>query len=306
MAISGPHVKADEAPASGPQLPNALPGETFRVDGLHCTVAGRGPPLLLVHSINAVSSSAEVRPLFERFSATHTVFAPDLPGFGQSDRSDQRYDARVMTDALHTVSAAIRKRCGTGAIDALAVSTSCEFLARAAVEQSASWHRLAFVSPTGLSGSRPRRGPPGSTRGLPRLHAVLSNPLWAESLYRGLTRPAVIRYFLQKTWGSKAIDETLWAYDVLTARQPGARFAPLYFLSGNFFSADIHAVYEAVSQPVWMSHGVRGDFTDFRQQGRLALRSKWTVTAFATGALPYFEEPAGFAKALAGFLAAEM
>ena len=59
--------------------------------------------------------------------------AVDLPGFGDSLRSDRVYNPRLMTDALHTVAAQIRQRCGTAApLDALALSLSCEFLARAA------------------------------------------------------------------------------------------------------------------------------------------------------------------------------
>jgi len=91
------------------------------------------------------------------------------------------------------------------------------------------------------------------------------------------------------------------AYDVLTARQPGARFAPLDFLSGALFSQDIHTVYEAVSQPVWMSHGVRGDFKDFRKKALVHDRGNWQTTAFETGALPYFEQSAEFCRELDAF-----
>lgn len=35
---------------------------------------------------------------------------------------------------------------------------------------------------------------------------------------------------------------------MLTARQPGARFAPLHFLSGGLFSNDIHLIHEADEQ----------------------------------------------------------
>ena len=208
-----------------------------------------------------------------------------------------------MTDSLHLLAREVQKRCGTAPIDALAVSLGCEFLARAAIECPAMWGRLALVSPTGLNGTRPRRGPSGSTLYKPWLHALLSAKPWGQALYRGLTKPSVIRYFLQRTWGSKAIDETLWAYDVLTARQPGARFAQLDFLSGALFSQDIHTVYEAVSQPVWMSHGVRGDFKDFRKKALVHDRGNWQTTAFETGALPYFEQSAEFCRELDAFLA---
>jgi pimeloyl-ACP methyl ester carboxylesterase len=207
-----------------------------------------------------------------------------------------------MTDALHAVATQIRRRCGPGPIDALAVSLGCEFLARAAVEQPARWGRIGLVSPTGLKGGNPRRGPPGSTRDMPLLHRALSVPLWSQALFSGLTRPAVVRYFLEKTFGGKRIDETMWAYAVQTARQPGARHAPLQFLSGGLFSADILNVYEAIKQPVWMSHGVRGDFTDYRGQTLLAGRPNWRFSEFDTGALPYFERPAEFFAACDAFL----
>jgi pimeloyl-ACP methyl ester carboxylesterase len=287
---------------SEPDLPPALGGERIVFGGVNCYMTGSGPPLVLVHSINAASSAAEMRPLYERYGATHTVFAIDLPGFGLSDRSDRRYDPRLMTDALQALAEQVLARCGAVPIDAVAVSLGCEFLVRAAVELPMRWGRLALVSPTGLSGTKPRRGPPGSTRAMPWLHAFLSAPAWTQALYRGLTKPAVIRYFLQRTWGSKSIDETLWAYDVLTARQPGARFAPLHFLSGGLFSQDIHDIYEAAPQPVWMSHGVRGDFKDFRGKRLVRDRGNWQTTVYQTGALPYFEVPLAFYQDFDGFL----
>ena len=283
-------------------LPPALDGERFEFDGLSCYVAGDGPPLLLVHSVNAAASAAEVRPLFDHWRVTRTVFAIDLPGYGFSDRSDRDYSPRLMTDALHAVAAQIRKRCGAAPLNALALSLSCEFLARAAAEQPAHWGRLALVSPTGFQGRRPRRGPAGSTRGLPWLYRALNAPLWSQTVFKALTKPGVVRYFLQRTWGSKRIDEVMWAYCVLTAAQPGARHAPLHFLSGCLFSADIHTVYEKVSRPVWASHGVRGDFTDHRGMNIVQNRPNWRMSVFQTGALPYFEVPAEFNAELDEFL----
>ena len=284
-------------------LPPALHADQFQFGGVNCYVAGGGPPLVLVHSINAAPSAAEMRPLFNHYRDTRTVFALDLPGFGQSERGDHHYGPRLMTDALHALADEVHRRCSVAPIDALAVSLGCEFLARAAAERPEAWGRLAFVSPTGLNGTKRRRGPAGSTLYKGWLHAILCAKPWGESLYRFLTRPGVIRYFLQRTWGGETIDETLWAYDVLTARQPGARFAPFDFLSGAMFSRDIHRVYEALPQPVWMSHGVRRDFKDFRGRRLVHDGGNWRTTEFATGAMPYFERPLQFFRALDAFLA---
>ncbi len=299
---------ADPAPLP-PPLPAAVSGERFEFNSpagrLSAYTAGQGPPLLLVHSINASGSAAEVAPLHAVYRATRTVFLIDLPGYGFSERSDRPYTPRLMTDALHAVLAQIQARCGAGPVDALALSLSAEFLARAAVENPTGFGRLALVSPTGFSGRRALRGPAGSTRRIGWLYRLLRGPggRWGGALFRGLTRPAVVRYFLARTWGSAAIDEALWRYDLITTRQPGAEFAPLHFLSAGLFSADIHTVYEQLRGPVWLSHGVRGDFTDFRQTRLVQGRPNWHFTVLQTGALPYFEQPAAFFAAFDLFLA---
>jgi len=290
-----------------PNLPPALSGErvelTARAGRMIVYVDGAGPPLLLVHSVNAAACAAEVRTLHEHFRRTRTVFSIDLPGYGLSERGDRDYTPRLMTDAVLDLVDLAQARCGAAPLDALALSLSCEFLVRAAVERPGAFRSLALVSPTGLQGGRTRRGPPGSTLAVPGLLAALRGPGWGGALFRGLTRPGVIRYFLQRTWGAPTIDEALWRYDVLTTRQPGAEFAPLAFLSGRLFSRDIHDIYEPLSMPVWMSHGVRGDFTDYRGQPSLRLARPWHVTTFQTGALPHFEVPAEFCAAYEAFLA---
>jgi hypothetical protein len=293
-----------------PPLPAAVSGERFEFDSaagrISAYVAGQGPPLLLVHSVNAAASAAEVRPLHEHYRSSRTVFSIDLPGYGFAERSNRLYTPRLMTDALHAMAGQIHQRCGKAPFDALAVSLSCEFLARAAVESASDYRSLALVSPTGFIGKTPRRGPPGSTRGLPWLHSALRGPgdLWGGALFRGLTRPGVVRYFLARTWGSSAIDEELWAYDLLTTRQPGAEYAPLSFLCAAMFSADIHTVFEQLSLPVWVTMATKGDFTDYRGKAIVEGRPNWHFSSFQTGAMPYFEVPEAFHAAYGRFLGA--
>jgi alpha-beta hydrolase superfamily lysophospholipase len=290
-----------------PNLPPAVSGQLISIGppewGLRGYLAGNGPALLLVHSVNAAASAAEVRPLHERYHATRTVLSIDLPGFGASDRSDRHYSPRLMTDALLAAAADLSARNGGGPVDALAVSLSCEFLARAASEQPGAFGRIALVSPTGFKGLARREGPPGSVVGAPWILRLLRGPGWGGALYRLLTRPAVIRYFLERTWGSKEIDETLWRYDIETARRPGAEHAPLHFLAAQLFSRDARRLYESLSQPVWMSHGIRGDFTDYRGKHSVEQRPNWSFDVFPTGALPYFEVPADFFVRYDAFLA---
>ena len=273
--------------------------------GLLCAyVKGQGKPLLLVHTVNAAASAAEVRPLFDWMSQHRTVYAIDLPGFGASERSDRVYNPRLMTDAILDLARYIQTQHGDTPIDAFAASLSCEFLARAAAEQPAAFRTLSLLSPTGMAGLKQRRAPEGSTYGQNWLWAALKGPGWGRLLFKGLTRPGVIRYFLNKTWGSRAIDEAMYAYAVWTARQPGAEHAPLCFVSAQMFSADITTIYDRLHQPVWMSHGVRGDFVDYRGKQRFTGRGNWHFTVFDSGALAYFEHPKAFGEAMLAFLEA--
>ena len=68
-------------------------------------------------------------------------------------------------------------------------------------------------------------------------------------------------------------------------------------MSAFLFSADITTVYRTVEAPVWLVHGTRGDFTDYRFAPRLAALRGWTVQVMETGALPYFERLAAFVDA---------
>jgi len=281
-------------------LLHAIPSKT---GGLSAYVSGQGRPLLLVHTVNASASAAEVRTIFERMGQHCTVYAMDLPGYGHSERSDRLYTPRLMTDAILDLAAYIRTQHPEQAIDALAASLSCEFLARAAVEQPATFRTLSLVSPTGLSGLRLRQGPQGSTYGQDWLLALLKGPGWGRALFKALTRPGVIRYFLNKTWGSRAIDETMYAYALWTTQEHGAEHAPLCFLSAQMFSADITSIYDQLRLPVWMSHGVRGDFVDYRGKARFATQANWQFTIFDSGALPYFEYPQDFAEKMLAFMA---
>ena len=306
--FESPSVDPDrrESTLRTPPLTHAVSGDRIEfassAGALSAYVAGHGPPLLLVHSVNAAASAAEVRPLHEHYRATRTVVSIDLPGYGFSERSDRPYTPRLMTDAIHAATEQLASHCGRQPVDALALSLSCEFLARTATEAPDAFRTLALVSPTGFSGQRARRGEPGSTLAMPWLLRALRGPGWGGALFRGLTRPGVIRYFLQRTWGASTIDEALWEYDVLTTRQPGAEHAPLHFLSGGLFSADIHSVYERLALPVWMSHGVRGDFTDYRGTSIVTQRPNWRFSTFPTGALPHFEVPGEFIAAYDAFL----
>jgi pimeloyl-ACP methyl ester carboxylesterase len=292
-----------------PRLPSALNGERHEIHArggkLSYYVAGDGPPLLLVHSINAAASAYEAKPIFDRMLDERRVYALDLPGFGFSDRSDRTYDIALYVAALEDMLDVIAADFGgRDAVDALGISLSSEFLARVTARAEDRFRTLTLITPTGFDArSATSRGGPGETREIPGLYPVLRVPLWSRSLFNLLVSERGVRYFLRRTFGSDRIDEGLVRYDYITAHQPGARYAPLAFVSGRLFSKDIRSVYEKVFVPVWVPHGTRGDFNDFSGAGWLAGRSNWSMQAYATGALPHFEQPDRFIADFKRFLA---
>lgn len=288
-------------------LPPALPGERRELHGragrMGCYVAGNGPPMLLVHSVNAAASAYEVKPIYEHVMAHHRVWAPDLPGFGSSDRSDRPYDITLYVAAIHDLLDAIAADSGGAPIDTLGVSLGSEFLSRAILERPGIARTLGLVTPTGFSTRYANlTGAPKSSREVPGVHAFVRFPLWSQGLYDLLVSKRGIRYFLQRTFGSAQIDEGMVEYDYITSHQPGARFAPYAFVSGRLFSRDIQEVYRKLTLPIWMPHATRGDFKDFSAAGWVATRPNWQVQPFPTGALPHFEQPGQFLAAYDRFL----
>lgn len=285
-----------------PTLPLPLPAAqreiTGAAGGLAFYDAGSGTPVLLIHSINAAASAYEVRPLFERLSATHRVFAIDLPGYGRSQRTDRRYDIALFTAAIEDALDAIGESCGDAPVDLIAVSLSCEFAARAAVKRPQRIRTLTLVTPTGLDRrSAALDGAPGQSREVPGVHRVLTLPLWSQGLFDLLSSGPSVRYFLRRTWGSPDIDAGLAEYCVASARQPGARFAPLSFLCFRLFAADVRSLYAQLQMPVWVPHATRGDFRDFSSADFLRSRPNWRFQPFESGALVYFEMPDAFVAA---------
>ena len=287
-------------------LAPAVTGEEVRLVGsfgdLAAQVAGEGAPLLLVHSINAAASAAEVAPVHDWARERYRTYTVDLPGFGRAERKARRYTPRLYTDAVLALASHAQAETGRSPV-ALGLSTSAEFVARAASEVPERFAALALVTPTGFDRrSAQRRGPAGHTREIAFLSRLLARDPIGRGAFRLLTRPGVIRYFLERTFGRREIDETLWRYCCESVRVPGAEHAPLAFISGALFSADIRDVYERLQCPVWLAHGTRGDFSDFSGAAWVAADERWSVRSFPTGAMPWFETPTAFLEAFGAFL----
>ncbi|WP_441251966.1 alpha/beta fold hydrolase [Tardiphaga sp. 71_E8_N1_1] len=68
---------------------------------LHYLIAGKGDPIVLLHGY--AETSHMWRPLIAKLAASHTVIAPDLRGFGDSDAPADGYTKVAMARDIHAL-----------------------------------------------------------------------------------------------------------------------------------------------------------------------------------------------------------
>lgn len=245
--------------------------------------SARGRPLVLLHSVNAAASSYEVRPMFEHFRRRRPVFALDLPGFGFSGRSNRVYSPELYVHALlDWIQNGVDEN---EPVDVVALSLTGEFVARAAHERPSLFRSITLVSPTGFG--KPYGAPSEFTYQTFRL------PLWSQAVYDLLVTPPSIHYYLKKAFHGR-VDRGLAEYAYATSHQPGARYAPLYFISGKLFTPDVREQYYAqLSVPCLALHD-EDEYVSFEELPMFLERlPNWSSARIApTKGMPHFEKPA--------------
>jgi pimeloyl-ACP methyl ester carboxylesterase len=251
-----------------------------------------GTPLVLLHSINAVPSAMEMRPLFEHYRDKRPVWVPDLPGFGLSDRPDVAYSpslyARWLAEWLNSLDQPA---------DVVALSLTGEFMARAILEQGIKVRSLSLISPTGMGVRMPPTAPNGS-----RIDRVLSSRWVGKPLFSLLTTKPSIRWFLGQAFVGTT-PEYLVRYAQETASQPGAHHAPLKFLTFNLFTEQaITRLFSRLKLPCLVLYD-RDPNIGFERLSELTeVHSYWAAKQLSPSlGLPHWELPTETIEALEDF-----
>jgi len=282
-------------------LPNALATtrSSYRAaSGEHVAYyqddTGSGRPLVLIHSINAACSSFEVKPFFEHYRGKRPVYSLDLPGFGHSSRPKSGYSPAFYAE---TIADFLRQVVGQPA-DLLALSLSAEFAARAALNAPEQVASLVMISPTGFG----RQSLPG-TRTARFIRAFLGLPLLGQGLFRLVSSRPSIRYFLGRSLTTDVPSDVI-DYAYATSHQPGARHAPLTFLSTQLFTANaVAALYDRLTDLPVLAIADRDPYVTFEHLPELlARRPNWRSVSLAPNlGLPHWERPEETMKALDDF-----
>ncbi|WP_288404167.1 alpha/beta fold hydrolase [uncultured Deinococcus sp.] len=278
---------------SGERRSLLLPG--FGRVNYYADPRGTGRPLVLTHSVNAAASAYEMKPLWDSYAGTRPVYALEWPGFGSSARPDVTYTPELMASALR----ALVDELGED-VDVVSLSLGSEFVARAALQDSRI-RTLALISPSGFG--QPRGGTQraaeedGGAALYNRLNSV------GDLLYGAIrTRPS-IQYFLSRSFRGPVPGDVI-DYSTETSRQPGAKYAPLYFISGRLFGADAYGdLYSKLNIPTLVLYDQDG-FVSFDRLPLFAQKAGAKVVRIPdTDGLPQFEKLPEVRRALNTFWA---
>jgi 2-hydroxy-6-oxonona-2,4-dienedioate hydrolase len=100
------------------------------------------PPIILVHGLGVASRS--MVPLAKALAPSYRVHAPDLPGFGDSEKPPQVLNLAELTDCL----VAWTRACGLERAVFLGNSVGCQLVVRLAVRHPDLVERVVLQGPT--------------------------------------------------------------------------------------------------------------------------------------------------------------
>jgi len=291
IAGLGGIVAANRRLRSTTDLPPALDGrqQSYRWRGLDVeyTEAGdpEAPDLVVLHGINAAGSSGEFRALVDSLADNYHVVAPDLPGFGRSDRPPLSYSSTLYTEFVGDFLAEFESPA------VIASSLTAAYTLGALTEEGTDHavSDLLLICPTAIGGPQPPKG---------WLRELLRAPVVGEGLFNLIASKPSIRYFNADHgyYDPTKVTEDWQDYEWQTAHQPNARFAPASFISGYLNSevdlADAIRSLDVSTTIVW---GRDADITPLSDGRELADEADATLVVFDRALLlPHVEFPEKF------------
>ncbi len=219
----------------------------WRGQRIHYARRGDGDPVLLIHGINAAASAYEMRKVFLGLEDAFEVIAPDLPGFGASERRRMDYTATLYVDFIHDF---CRERIGT-ACHVIASSLGAAYVIRAAYLAPELFRKLLLIAPTGIRALADER--PTCGRRLAR--DILFSPV-GTLLFRLLRTRTAIRYFMttQGFYDPRCLTRAYEDYLYRTMRAANAKYAPIAFLTG-MANCNISLAFGRLPMPVQLVWG---------------------------------------------------
>lgn len=225
-------------------LKSPLPGEAllyrWRRRSIFYKLLGpaEAPPLVLLHTPDIGASAREMQAIMEPLAQTYRVYAPDLLGFGLSDRPNIDYSAAMYSALCQDFLREVVKEPAT----LLASGLSCNYAVSAASNAPNLCAALVLISPIALQS----QAQPGA------LHQFADTPAVKALLYPLLST----RLGFTLTHGRQQIAQDDFAQFYANTHQLGAEHAAMALLAGKL-TEDTTRQFENLQQPMLMIWGMQ-------------------------------------------------
>jgi pimeloyl-ACP methyl ester carboxylesterase len=251
---------------------------------------GHGPPLVLIHDY--LASRVEWEDVLPRLSQRFHVIAPDLPGFGESEKpppSRYRYDFEAFAESLVDLCAAV----GLGRVSLCGHALGGAVALTMAATHAHLVHKLVLVNPLVYP---PRPDPLSRVAAIPLLGPFVFKQLLGRSLFRSR--------FLVRAGGAtngtpaRRVDHLFQLFDM-----PAAREAAFATMRAMLDTRPLTASVPRVTTPTLVAWGRSNRASPVEHGRRLARElggARFEV--FDCGTSPAEECPVPFSSAVVAFL----
>jgi pimeloyl-ACP methyl ester carboxylesterase len=218
------------------------------VERVYYESGGQGPSVVLIHGIGGGNSSMQWQKNAQALTASHKVFALDLPGFARSGARPILYDSTVYITAIeHFLKTVVKEPAAI-----VCSSLACAYSIKIAVEKPELISKLLLVSPTGID----RLVNPPNTG----FYDSLVNGVLGPVLYNVLKSPSGVGFFL---YNQVYLDWRLADDDVFKLYQGNlegsAKGYPVFAFIAQYANLSVKDVWGRVTQPahiVWGTEDV--------------------------------------------------
>jgi pimeloyl-ACP methyl ester carboxylesterase len=256
---------------------------------------GEGEPLLLLHSFGPGHDGIEWRAAAERLGEGFQVFAPDLPGWGRSDRPRVDYDAELYMEFLIDFLIDVVRRRAVVVASGMAAA----YAVQVAVDRPELVRALVLVCPLGIDQASDE-----PDLGDAVIHRLLRTPvLGTSALNVYSSRNGVAHHLRDEVYADPArVDDELIDHYWRGAHEPGSRAALAAYLSG-YLNHGVAAALPRLRQPALVIWGRRAtspavESADLWLHGLAEAELEVVPDA---GVLPHDEQPERFRELVARF-----
>lgn len=243
--------------------------------------------LVFLHGLGGGSSAYEWSKVYPAFAPHYRILAPDLIGWGRSDRPEREYR---LEDYLTTITEFIEKTC-TRPVTAIASSLTAAMTIRVAIERPELFRSLILTNPTGLSDF-------GQDYTRNFFTQLVTTPFLDRLIYKAAiaTREGISTFLAQRQFANadRIYPEIVEAY-LQSAQQENAEYSALDFVRGNQ-CFDLALYLPQLTVPGAIFWGKQAKFTSVETGKRLAELNPQAIREFQiledAGLTPQLELPA--------------